>query len=106
VKDPLDHFLRGGGGGDQIIPEASSCKYLGIIVRSDLSWADQVSYIVQNAWKALHFIMHYFKKGNSYMKSLAYMSLMRPILGYGPFVLGPVQGRLDKRFRQCAKERG
>jgi len=37
VKDRLNYFL-----GDQIIPEASSCKYLGIILRSDLSWADQV----------------------------------------------------------------
>jgi hypothetical protein len=27
-----------------LIPEASSCKYLGIILRSDLSWADQVNY--------------------------------------------------------------
>jgi hypothetical protein len=40
----------------QIIP-ASSCKYLGIILRSDLSWADQVNYTVKKAWKALHFTL-------------------------------------------------
>ena len=31
VKDKLKYTL-----GDQLIPEASSCKYLGIILRSDL----------------------------------------------------------------------
>jgi len=37
VKDPLNYSLMG-----TLIPEASSCKYLGIILRSDLSWEDQV----------------------------------------------------------------
>jgi hypothetical protein len=44
VKDPLNYILR-----DQKIPEDSFCKYLGIIIRSDLSWADQVNYAVQKA---------------------------------------------------------
>jgi hypothetical protein len=41
VKGPLKYSL-----GDQ---EASSCKYLGIIIRSDLSRADLVNYTVQKA---------------------------------------------------------
>jgi len=52
VKDPLNYLLM-----DTLIPEASSCKYLGIILCSDLSWADQVNYMVKKAWKALHFTM-------------------------------------------------
>ena len=52
VKGPLNYSLMG-----TLIPEVSSCKYLGIILRSDLSWADQVNYMVKKAWKALHFIM-------------------------------------------------
>jgi hypothetical protein len=78
VKDPLDYSLA-----NTLIPEASSCKYLGIILCSDLSWADQVNYTVKKAWKALHFTMRILKKGNSNNKSLAYMSLVRPILEYG-----------------------
>lgn len=39
VKDPLNYSLL-----DQTIPEASSCKCLGIIIRSDLSWTDHVHY--------------------------------------------------------------
>ncbi|PNF36743.1 hypothetical protein B7P43_G11575 [Cryptotermes secundus] len=34
---------------DIVIPEASSCKYLGIILRSDLGWADQVNYAAKFA---------------------------------------------------------
>ena len=68
---------------DQKILGASSCKYLGIIIQSDLNWVDQVNYIVQNAWKALHFVMRIIKKGNRNTKSLAYKSLVHPILEYG-----------------------
>jgi len=78
VKDPLNYSLM-----DTLIPEASSCKYLGIILRSDLRWANNVNYTVKKAWKALHFTMRIPKKGNSNTKSLAHMSLARPILQYG-----------------------
>jgi hypothetical protein len=60
VKETLKLLL-----GDRRIPEASSCKYLEIILRSDLRWADQVNYRAQNAWKAIHFIMRVLMKGNS-----------------------------------------
>ena len=75
VKDPLNYSLM-----DTLIPKGSSCKYLGIILRSDLSWADQANYTVEKAWKTLRFTMRIFKKGNSSTKSFAYMSLLRPIL--------------------------
>jgi hypothetical protein len=78
VKEPLNYSLR-----DTAIPEASSCKYLGIILRSDLSCADQVNYTAKKAWRALHFTICILKKGNSNTESLAYTSLLRPILEYG-----------------------
>jgi hypothetical protein len=78
VKDQLNYAR-----GDQKIPEASCCQYLGIIIRNDLSWADGVNYTVQKAWRALHFIMHIVKNGNKNTKSLAYMLLVRPILKHG-----------------------
>jgi hypothetical protein len=74
VKDPLKYSLL----------EASSCKYLGIIVRSDLRWADHVNYTVKKAWKALHFKMRILRKGNINTKRLGYTSPVRPILEYGP----------------------
>jgi len=65
AKEPLNYIL-----GDQRIPEASSCQYSGIILSSDLSWADRVNYTVQRAWKALNFIMCVLKKENCNTKSL------------------------------------
>jgi hypothetical protein len=51
VKEPLNYTLGG-----TVIPEASSCKYLGIILRSDLSWSDQVNYTVKKK-RGRHFIL-------------------------------------------------
>jgi len=78
--------------GDQKIPEASSCIYLGIILRSDLTWVDQVKYTVQKAWKALQFVMRVLKKGNWNTKRLAYTSSVRPILQYGSACWDPCKG--------------
>ena len=50
-KDPLQYST-----GDQRTPKASCCKYIRIIIRSDFSWADQVNYMVQKAWRALYFL--------------------------------------------------
>ena len=69
--------------GDQLIPEASSFKYLGIIIHSDLYSAECVNYTLPKAWKALYFLMHILKKGYNNMKHLAYTALVRPILEYG-----------------------
>ena len=57
VKNPLGYSL-----GDQKFPEASSCKYLEIILQSDLNWVGQVNYKVQKAWKALYFVKRVLKK--------------------------------------------
>ena len=102
VKHPLNYTI-----GDQLIPEASSCKYLGIIFRNDLNWADHVNYTVKKAWKALHFIMRILKKGNSSTKSLAYTTLVRPILEYGaacwdPYREGQIHA-LDRVQKKAAK---
>ena len=78
ANDPLNYSLM-----ETLIPEASSCKCLGIILRSDLSWVDQINYTVEKAWKALHFTILILKKSNSNTKSLACMTLVRPILEYG-----------------------
>jgi len=90
-----------------LIPEANSCKYLGIILRSDLSWTDRVNYTVRKAWKVLHYTMRIFRKGNNNTKSLAYVSLVRPILEYGascwdPYKEGQIN-ELDRVQKKAAK---
>jgi hypothetical protein len=75
--------------GDRLILEANSFKYLWIIIRSDLNWADHVNYTLRKAWKAVHFILRILKKGNNNTKRLAYMSIVRPILEYGAVCWDP-----------------
>ena len=60
VKDPLDYSLR-----NTLIPEASSCKYLRIILRSDLIWADQVNYTVKKGVGGTTFHNANTQKGRS-----------------------------------------
>jgi len=82
--------------GDQRIAEASNYKYLGIILRGDLNWADQVNYTVPKAWKALHFVMSVLINGNSNTKSSVYMSLARPFLEYGAYCWEPyMKGQIN-----------
>jgi hypothetical protein len=84
VKNPLGYSL-----GDQKIPEVSSCKYLGIILQSDLNWVDQVNYMAQKAWKALRFVMRVLRKGNRNTKGSAYTSLVRSVFEYGSACFDP-----------------
>jgi hypothetical protein len=62
---------------------------------------------VKITWKALHFTMRILKKGNSNTKSLAYTSLVRPILEYGaacwdPYREGQINA-LDRVQNKAAK---
>ena len=98
----LNYYLLG-----TPIPETSNCKYLGIILCKDLSWADQVSYMVKKAWKALHFIMRILKKGTNNTKGLAYETVVQPFLEYGAACWDPYRKgqkrELDKVQRKAAK---
>jgi hypothetical protein len=84
VKERISYYF-----GDQLFPEASVFKYLGIIIPSDLNWIDHVNYALRKARKALHFIMRILKKGNNNRKPLAYAALVRPILEYGAVCWDP-----------------
>ena len=76
---------------------------MGIILRSDLNWVDQLNYTVQKALKELHFVMRVVKKGNMNTQILVYTSLLRPILEYG-FYVGAMQRRTDKYVRPSTAE--
>jgi hypothetical protein len=58
VKEPLNYTIGG-----TVIPEASRCKYLGLILRSDLSWSDQVNYTVKKNLEGTLFDNAYSEKG-------------------------------------------
>jgi hypothetical protein len=90
VKDPLNYSLE-----DLKIPEASICKYLGIIIRSDLSSADQVNYTAQKARRALNFVMHIVKKREIKIRNfIIYVTSTSHSRIWGG-VLESIQGMLD-----------
>jgi len=68
---------------------------------------DQVNYTAQKAWKVLHFVMHVLKKGNRNTTSLAYTSLVHPILEYGSACWDPCrEGQiyvLDRAQKKAAQ---
>jgi len=84
VKERIRYYF-----GEQLIPEASSFKYLGIIICNDLNWADHVNYTLRKACKALRFKTRILKKGKNNTKRLAYTALVRPILEYGAVCWNP-----------------
>ena len=88
VKEWIRYYI-----GDQLILKASSFKYLGISICSDLNWADYVKYTLRKAWKALHFIIRILKMGNNNTKRLAYTAIWRPILEYRAVCFGPIQSK-------------
>ena len=77
LKDPLNYFVQ-----EQRIPEASSCKYLGKMLRSFWSWVFQFNYTAQKAWEAFNFVTCVLKMGSSNKTSFVYMSLGFSILEY------------------------
>jgi len=87
-------------------PEASSFKYLGIIIRNDLNWADHVNYTLRKAWKALHFVKRVLKKRNNKTKRVAYTALVRETLEYGAVCWDPYLEGQVRRFKSGANESG
>jgi hypothetical protein len=61
----------------------------------NLNWVDQVNYTAQKTRKALHFVICVLIKGNRNTKSLAYTSLVHPILEYGSECWDPCRGQIN-----------
>jgi len=99
VKGQIKYYF-----GDQLIPEASSFKYLGIITRSDLNWADHVNYTLRKPWKVLLFIMFILKQGSNNMKHLDCTALVRPILEYGAVCWDPYREGQVSALNRVQKE--
>jgi hypothetical protein len=63
--------------------------------------------MVQKAWRAIHFVMRIVKRVNTNTKSLAYTSLVRPILKYDAVCWDPYRecqiSALDRVQNKAAK---
>ena len=66
-----------------------SIKYLGVWFRSNLSWSTHCKYVSAKASKSLNFLRHTLWGAAGEAKSMAYKSLVRPILEYACTVWSP-----------------
>ena len=66
---------------------------------------DQVNYIAQKAWKALHFAMRILKKGNRNTKKFGLHVIGKPILEYGAAYWDPCrEGQINALDRVQTKQ--
>ena len=67
----------------------NQCKYLGILIRSDLKWNSCVNYISAKANQTLVMLKRNIKLAPQKIKDKAYKSLIRPQLEFASSVWAP-----------------
>ena len=73
------------------VATVSHCKYMGIIIQSDLNWNKYVEQKVSKANNMLALIQRNLKVSSINTKELAYKALVRPHLEYASTVWSPWQ---------------
>ena len=66
-----------------------TCKYLGVIITSDLRWNTHVSNVCTKANRTLGFLRINLYSCPQEVKEAAYKGLVRPVLDYGSSVWDP-----------------
>ena len=80
-----------------LLQTVDSTTYLGVEISNDLKWSRHIDKTVKKANKSLGFIRRNVKTNNTKTKTLAYQSLVRPILEYACQVWDPhLEGEISK----------
>ena len=64
-------------------------KYLGVLLRSNLSWSDHCKHVSAKASRVLNFLRHTLWGATTEAKSVTYRRLVRPLLEYACTVWNP-----------------
>lgn len=64
------------------LKKSNTCKYLGVVCTSNLSWDNHIRSIVSKALRALYFVMRNLKMGTKQAREKAYTTIVRPLLEY------------------------
>lgn len=71
------------------LSSVKSCKYLGVILTSDLRWNEHVSYITKKAMQKLGYMRRTLRNSTQEIKLLAFKTFIRPVLEYASVVWDP-----------------
>ena len=85
------------------LSQVDSCKYLGVIIQSDLKWNMHVNYITAKANKTLGFLKRNISCASIHAKKLAYTVFIRSQLEYAATVWAPWQSTLISRLEQIQR---
>ena len=66
----------------KVLETVDSAKYLGVVLTRDLRWNRHVENIAYKVNQSLGFLRRNLRINSSYLKSLAYKTLVRPLLEY------------------------
>ena len=66
-----------------------SAKYLGIKFKTDLRWSEHINDITTKATRILGFLRHNLQISSPRLKTVAYKTLVRPLLEFAPSVWDP-----------------
>lgn len=83
---------------DVPINSASSYKYLGVHVTSNLSWTKHIETISAEASRTLGYIKRNIKLGPPHLRQLAYETYVRPKLEYAAAIWNPNQQYLTNHL--------
>lgn len=67
----------------------TECKYLGLVITSNLRWNSHIAYIKNKAMKKLGYLRRTLFKCTRNIKLLAYKTYIRPLLEYAASVWDP-----------------
>ena len=87
-----------------VSPNVNEIKYLGVTVAYDLNWHSHIDNIVSKAYKNLYFVMRNLKFASRETKSIAYLTLIRPILEYACSVWDPHQKCLIDKIESVQRK--
>jgi len=79
---------------DEALENLKVASYLGVQIAADLSWHNQVAKVAAKGNKALGFVRRNIRTSSTPTKTLAYHTLVRPVLEYASGVWSPHQQHL------------
>mgnify|MGYP003444291098 FL=1 len=79
--------------GEVVLPCVTSFTYLGVVISSDLRWNLHTDMVTAKATRTLNLIRRNLYRCPQNIKSLAYTTLVRPLLEYASAAWDPYTGR-------------